>query len=239
MKYKYYIKVLLIFINIIFLYSFSESTSNSKSIKSLKINFIGENNLFISKENIDKLLIQNDKYIECIKKDIIDLKEIENKLLSNDMIEDAEVYLKIDGKLIINLTQRKPIARVISSPSYYIDSKAKKMPLSKEHSARVILIHGLKNDSSLSNVYKMIDTINKDEFLSLHVTDIIVDDELNFNFLVRGVNCEIQVGNLIDLNKKMRNFKAFYLNARQKKILKNYKTVNLQFNNQVVCTKKI
>ena len=239
MKYKQYTKILLIFTIPISLYSFSEYNSNSKPIKSLEINFIGENNLFISKDSVDKLLIQNNEYIECIGKDILDIKYIENKLLSNNMIDEAQVYLRINGQLIINIIQRKPIARVVSSPSFYIDSNGNKMPLSEEYSARVLLVHGLNIDSDLNNIFKIIEIIKRDEFLSLYVTDILVGQESNYNFRIRDANLEIQVGNLKDINKKMRNFKAFYQNAKQKKILKNYKTVNLQFNNQVVCTKKI
>ena len=45
------------------------------------------------------------------------------------------------------------------------------------------------------------------------------------------------VGTTKDLDKKMNNFKAFYQKAKKDKLLQTYKTVNLHFDRQVVCTK--
>lgn len=47
----------------------------------------------------------------------------------------------------------------------------------------------------------------------------------------------VQVGDTSFLNKKINNLKAFYQKNLQDKTLNNYSKVNLQFDNQVVCTK--
>jgi cell division protein FtsQ len=39
------------------------------------------------------------------------------------------------------------------------------------------------------------------------------------------------------LDKKINNLKAFYKKSLKEKTLNNYSNVNLQFDNQVVCTK--
>ena len=44
-------------------------------------------------------------------------------------------------------------------------------------------------------------------------------------------------GNLNQLDKKINNLKVFYQKALKEKTLKKYSKVNLQFENQVVCTK--
>ena len=49
---------------------------------------------------------------------------------------------------------------------------------------------------------------------------------------------EIVIGNLDKLDKKINNLKAFYQKAKKDKTLEKYSIVNLQFENQVVCTKK-
>jgi len=41
-----------------------------------------------------------------------------------------------------------------------------------------------------------------------------------------------------NLDKKISNLKAFYQKAKKDKTLYKYSKVNLQFENQVVCTKK-
>ena len=238
-KYIFYIKVLVMIVIVVFLYVFSSIKSDSKLITGVSINFTGSNNLFISKEKVDNLLIQNNEYIGCVSKDVLDLKALELKISSNEMIEKSEAYINIDGELVIDVKQRKPYARVISNSSYYIDSNAKKMPLSFDHSARVLLVYGLKNESKIDKVFKLIKAIWDDEFLSFYVTDILVDIDNQISLQIRNSDFEILVGDLNNLDQKMKNFKAFYQKAYKDGILKNYKKVNLQYNNQVICTKNI
>jgi cell division protein FtsQ len=219
-------------------FAFSSSQNNAKPISEVEVSFIGDNNLFISKTKVDKLLIQNNDYIKCVSKDILDLKALENKLSSHDMIENSEVYISINGILKIDIKQRNPYARVISDPSFYIDNNGTKMPLSDNYSARVLLVHGLNDESKIDYVFKLIKTIRDDEFLNLNVTDILINKS-DISLRVRNCDFEVLVGDLNNLETKIKNFKAFYQKAYRDKILNNYKKVNLQFNNQIVCTKYI
>ena len=237
-KYINNIKVIIVLAVVSIFFAFSSSQNNAKPISEVEVSFIGENNLFISKTKVDKLLIQNNDYIKCVSKDILDLKALENKLSSHDMIENSELYISINGILKIDIKQRNPYARVISDPSFYIDNNGTKMPLSDNYSARVLLVHGLNDESKIDYVFKLIKTIRDDEFLNSNVTDILISKS-DISLRVRNCNFEVLVGDLNNLETKIKNFKAFYQKAYRDKILNNYKKVNLQFNNQIVCTKYI
>lgn len=237
-KYINNIKVIIVLAVVSIFSAFSSSQNNAKPISEVEVSFIGDNNLFISKTKVDKLLIQNNDYIKCVSKDNLDLKALENKLSSHDMIENSEVYISINGILKIDIKQRNPYARVISDPSFYIDNNGTKMPLSDNYSARVLLVHGLNDESKIDYVFKLIKTIRDDEFLNSNVTDILISKS-DISLRVRNCNFEVLVGDLNNLETKIKNFKAFYQKAYRDKILNNYKKVNLQFNNQIVCTKYI
>lgn len=237
-KYINNIKVIIVLAVVSIFFAFSSSQNNAKPISEVEVSFIGDNNLFISKTKVDKLLIQNNDYIKCVSKDILDLKALENKLSSHDMIENSEVYISINGILKIDIKQRNPYARVISDSSFYIDNNGTKMPLSDNYSARVLLVHGLNDESKIDYVFKLIKTIRDDEFLNSNVTDILISKS-DISLRVRNCNFEVLVGDLNNLETKIKNFKAFYQKAYRDKILNNYKKVNLQFNNQIVCTKYI
>lgn len=237
-KYINNIKIIIVLAVVSIFFAFSSSQNNAKPISEVEVSFIGDNNLFISKTKVDKLLIQNNDYIKCVSKDILDLKALENKLSSHDMIENSEVYISINGILKIDIKQRNPYARVISDSSFYIDNNGTKMPLSDNYSARVLLVHGLNDESKIDYVFKLIKTIRDDEFLNLNVTDILINKS-DISLRVRNCNFEVLVGDLNNLETKIKNFKAFYQKAYRDKILNNYKKVNLQFNNQIVCTKYI
>ena len=237
-KYINNIKVITVLAIVSIFFAFSSSQNNAKPISEVEVSFIGDNNLFISKTKVDKLLIQNNDYIKCVSKDNLDLKALENKLSSHDMIENSEVYISINGILKIDIKQRNPYARVISDSSFYIDNNGTKMPLSDNYSARVLLVHGLNDESKIDYVFKLIKTIRDDEFLNSNVTDILISKS-DISLRVRNCNFEVLVGDLNNLETKIKNFKAFYQKAYRDKILNNYKKVNLQFNNQIVCTKYI
>ena len=237
-KYINNIKVIIVLAVVSIFSAFSSSQNNAKPISEVEVSFIGDNNLFISKTKVDKLLIQNNDYIKCVSKDNLDLKALENKLSSHDMIENSEVYISINGILKIDIKQRNPYARVISDPSFYIDNNGTKMPLSDNYSARVLLVHGLDDESKIDYIFKLIKTIRDDEFLNLNVTDILINKS-DISLRVRNCDFEVLVGDLNNLETKIKNFKAFYQKAYRDKILNNYKKVNLQFNNQIVCTKYI
>lgn len=237
-KYINNIKVIIVLAVVSIFFAFSSSQNNAKPISEVEVSFIGDNNLFISKTKVDKLLIQNNDYIKCVSKDILDLKALENKLSSHDMIENSEVYISINGILKIDIKQRNPYARVISDSSFYIDNNGTKMPLSDNYSERVLLVHGLNDESKIDYVFKLIKTIRDDEFLNSNVTDILISKS-DISLRVRNCNFEVLVGDLNNLETKIKNFKAFYQKAYRDKILNNYKKVNLQFNNQIVCTKYI
>lgn len=237
-KYTNNIKIIIVLAVVSIFSAFSSSQNNAKPISEVEVSFIGDNNLFISKTKVDKLLIQNNDYIKCVSKDNLDLKALENKLSSHDMIENSEVYISINGILKIDIKQRNPYARVISDSSFYIDNNGTKMPLSDNYSARVLLVHGLNDESKIDYVFKLIKTIRDDEFLNSNVTDILISKS-DISLRVRNCNFEVLVGDLNNLETKIKNFKAFYQKAYRDKILNNYKKVNLQFNNQIVCTKYI
>ena len=237
LKYFNFIKVIFVLLFIISLYAFSSFQSNLKSVSNVNIDFIGEKNLYISKSSIDKLLIQNNDYIECLEKDIIDLNELEERISSHEMIQNAEVYLTVKGAVRVDIEQRKPLARVISNPSYYIDENGKKMPLSIEHSARVLLVHGQVDQNNLEIIFEMVNTIQNDSFLKLYITDIFIDSENKISLSLRDCDFKVLVGDLNQLKQKIINFKAFYQIAKKENTLKKYKKVNLKFDKQVIGVK--
>jgi len=209
-----------------------------RKVQNIQVNFIGENNLFITEETVNKLLIQNKEEVTSVAKEILDLNELEITLKSNPMIKSAQVYLTVNGNVRADVMQRKPIARVSENTSYYIDDEGKYMPLSSNYTARVPLVTGFVDKNGLSNLFKIVSKIYNDHFLKTHIVEIHQKQDETIVLKTRVLDFEILIGNLDGLDKKINNFKAFYQKAKKDESLKKYTKVNLQFENQVVCTKK-
>ncbi|WP_121667085.1 cell division protein FtsQ/DivIB [Mesonia aquimarina] len=232
-----YIKAFALLVLVVFLYSFSVKRHAKRSIKSVEVNFSNGENLYVTENAVNKLLIVNSDSLKNVSKEILVLNKLESLLDKHEMIEDAEVYLSVDGTLGTQITQRKPIARVAGKKHYYIDARGKKMPLSTNYSARVPWVANI-SEKEIEEIYPLLKKIEEDEFLTKHVTSINHLQNGNYQLKLRTLNFDVHFGKITALTKKIDNFKAFYKKAHIDKKLDAYKSVNLQFENQVVCTKK-
>ncbi len=202
------------------------------------VKFLGEENLFVTHETVSKLLIVNQESVTNKPKEIIDLNVLENALNSNPMIKEAQVYINVDGQLTAEINQKKPIARVVTNASYYIDDDATYMPLSTNYSARVPLVTGVVEKNNLHNVAVVARKVQSDEFLKNNVVEIHQNENKSIDLKFRKDDFTIQLGSLKQLDKKINNLKAFYQKAMRDSTLSKYSVVNLRFDKQVICTKK-
>ncbi len=219
------------------LYSFTSLRNETRKLTSVDIEFEAGNNLFITHQSVNKLLIQNEDNVTSIAKERVVLNTLENALNANEMIQHAEVYLTVDGRLGAKIKQRTPIARVIKNRSFYIDLEGRVMPLSPSFSARVPMVTGTIDTKNVADIHTLAKYIYQDEFLKKNVTEIHKAGNA-FELRLRVDDFSVTVGKAEELEKKFNNFKAFYQKAMKDKNLDTYKKVDLQFNSQVVCTKK-
>ncbi len=222
---------------VVFLFAFASNRNMNRMITAPKVQFVGENNLFITNETVSKLLIQNYGAVKNVRKEALDLNKLENALKSNPMIKAAEVYVAVNGLLNAKIEQKTPIARVSTNASYYIDDEGFYMPLSNNFSARVPLVTGYVEKNKLKNVFTIASKINDDNFLKMNVIEIHQDINNKISLKLRQCDFEVQLGDVNFLDKKINNLKAFYQKNQKEKALNNYSKVNLQFDNQVICTK--
>jgi len=232
------IKIIGLILLVGFLFAFSNQRNSVRKVDLKAPVFIGENKLFITDQTVSKLLIQNQRPLTEQPKDIIDLNELEVALNSNSMIKKAEVFMSVEGELYTEIEQKRPIARVSSNASYYVDDDGSYMPLSSNYTARVPLVTGNVNKDSLETVYEFASAVDQDEFLKKHVIEIRQNDDNTIDFRIRKSDFTVHLGTLKKLDKKINNFKAFYQKAFKDKILETYTRVDLKFDKQVICTKK-
>ena len=106
----------------------------------ININYASADSFF-TVEDINAFLIQNNDSIKGKEIDNINENLIENIIKENPYIIDADVYTTMDGIVKINITQRKPIVRIInkSNQAFYIDNLGVKMPINTKYPANVVI----------------------------------------------------------------------------------------------------
>lgn len=222
---------------VIFLFSFSSARNENRKLTAADIEF-ADNEEFITLDKVNKLLIQNFSDVRNIPKVKLDLNNVEKRLDSDPMIEKAEVFTTIDGKLKAVVKQKTPIARVFNGEkSYYIDYKGGEMPLSENTTARVPIITGAIEVVEKDKLCELLKYIYDDDFLRKNIIGIEVRDTGGLKMISRNYSYEILFGRLINVDKKFKNYKAFFQNAVRDTLIEQYKTINLKFTQQVVCTK--
>lgn len=232
-----YIKLIALILVIMGLYAFSNHRSEQKTVNGLTIEFVGDQNLYITQSMVNKLLIQNYGPLTNVPKEKLVLNTIEKVIEANEMVKSAQVYLTVNGELTSKIVQRRPIGRIEGKSKFYLDDEGKRMPFSISHSARVPIITGKVSGESLEDVYEILKYINKDEFLRKNVIGIHIEDVDNYQLKFRMEQFVVNLGGIDNLEEKFNNFKAFYAKANKDKTLEQYDIVSLEFDNQVVCTK--
>jgi len=232
------IRLVVILCMVVFLYAFTSKRNNGRKLVKTDIELVGNEN-YITKDSVNNLLIQSYGAVASIHKVDLDLNSVEKRLNSNAMVEKAEVYTTVDGKLKAIIKQRRPVARIFEgSQSYYLDSKGQKMPLSDNETARVPLVTGNIEMADAKKMQQLLDYIYKDAFLNKNIIGLSVTPVGNMILKSRGDDYDIVFGKPINIERKFENYKAFLQDAAKDTLIKNYKTVNLKFTQQVVCTKK-
>lgn len=223
---------------VIFLFSFTSKRNENRKLTKSMVVFVGDNALFIKRETVNKLLIENKENASGIQKDKLDLNKLERSLDSNDLIEKSDVFVSIDGVLKAVVKQKTPIARVINgNGSFYIDYEGDRMPLSDNFTARVPLVSGVINKKNNEELAQLFRVIYDDDFLKKNIIAIQIMPNGSLKMLNRNFDYQIDFGKIINAERKFKDYKAFFQKAVLDSSLYKYKKIDLRFTKQVVCTK--
>jgi len=190
----------------------------------------------------------------------IEVDRIEKALLNMPGIKNAEVFKFNSGVVKIDITQRKPIARVIMKGgliSFYLDETGEKMPLSEHYVAKVPIFNGeikegrngysikelyendsLKAISELDDIYEVAQLFEKNKFMSAQIVQIYFNQDQEMEMIPRVGNQRILFGDSKDADIKFKKITRFYTEVINPKELNLYDTLNSKYINQIICSKR-
>lgn len=220
------------------MYSFARIKNQERKIQQINITFSEDDYPFLNETMVNNLLIQNFEGSSKVKKERVDLNKLEDVLNANKYVDNSEVFCSIDGILSAKVKQKKPIIRVINeNGSYYLNDKGDKVPLSENFTPRVPVYYGVISENELDELVAIFSYIDKDEMLKHNIVDIKKSQKGNIIFSVRDYDYKVIFGTEANMETKFKNYKAFLQHATKDTLIKNYKSVNLIFTQQVICAK--
>lgn len=224
-----------------------------------------DGNFFVMDEDVTQVINRFGYRGDSMLLSVVNTRQLEYVLNTHPSVKSADVYTTIDGRVKIEICQRKPVLRVFtqSGESYYIDDSGMLMPLSSKYTARVPVAGGnisdsytsmntvnvalppenpqtdsLLNNSVLDDLYRLVNYVRQDEFWKAQITQIYVNNEREMELIPRVGNHTILLGDVNDLDEKFGKLMIFYKKALPVTGGWNvYSLVNLKYKNQVVCRK--
>jgi cell division protein FtsQ len=192
----------------------------------------------ITQADIAQILEQNDlnplgKTIKYIR-----TESIEEILHKNPMIKVAECYKSPNGTVTIRILQRCPKFRVVGFGSYYIDIDRKPMPVSTNYAAYVPVVSGRVTVSMVTGkMFDFVSYIEDNPFWNAQIEQIFVREDMKIELVPRVGDTIIILGTLDNYQSKLEKLYKLYLKGFNVIGWNKYKFVDLEYKDQIVCSK--
>ena len=184
---------------------------------------------------------------------MIDVDSVISALNANPWIINVEAGINLKEYLDVAIEECDPIVRVYAKngKSVYIDSDGNIYPSSTSYVPRLLVASGLNfpvdqlgnvNDevyanTNLPQTFTLIKEVLNDNYARCCVRQIHYDKKKNYIFSVNNTNIIVIFGDDNDIKGKLLKMKHFFDKMQGNPELDNYKEINLNYKDQVVCTK--
>ncbi len=236
MKNKWRIlKILVTVVLFGFLLSFSLKRFNNAKMENVSINMSQSKTpvYFVDEKDIKELVKQ---YNPTRKIGDIDIPELEKKINLIPFVDSANVYLNLNGNLNVDIKQRVPAFRLNKDgKDFYVDKKGVEFPISKNFSLPSMLVMGDVKASEYGKLSELVEKIDKDDFSKRYFIGITKEKD-NYNLLTSDGNYKVEIGDLDNIDLKVRGFKTFVEKYLVDQSPEKYKKISLKYDNQIVTT---
>ncbi|MCL1675802.1 cell division protein FtsQ/DivIB [Elizabethkingia meningoseptica] len=234
MKNKYRIlKIFVVLVLLAFLLNFSLKRFSTKEQK-LKIDLTQETPVYFINEATVQSIVK--KSNPSGKVGTLDIPQLEKKLNALKAVDSANVYLNLNGVLNVDVKQRVPVMRINNgTKQFYVDKNGEEFPLSDRFSYPCILVSGDIPKEDYKGLSALIDKIGQDDFNKKYFVGINKDGE-NYELLTDEGNFKVQLGDLDNIDFKLKGFKTFAERYLIYQDPMKYRQISVKYNNQVVTT---
>jgi cell division protein FtsQ len=212
---------------------------------------------FITESAIRELISNAGFFTQGYPIEGIHTRDMEKMLEKDPYVKNAEVYTDVDGDLYVDITQRKPIVRVMPGGrnGYYIDQEGVVLPLSANYSPMVLLLTGHLDEISIQEqnggysidlekntdnrlLMEFASYVDSDPFWSKQIVQVYRSKNGEYEIIPRVGAHQIAFGTMEDFKRKLRNLELLYEQGFAKYGWNTYDKINLKYSNQIICTKR-
>ncbi len=181
--------------------------------------------------------------------------EIQQKLSDNPWIESNTSYIDLDGHLNVSFKEYEPQLRIFGKDgrSVYLTDEGTVIPSSSIYTPYVLIASGnfdiqkdsvayqlndsIQQDVNLINALYWFKAINANSFIKNCTGQLYCNPKNEFELTVRGIEAKVIVGDTCFAADKLKRLEIFMKQRINSQETKTFKSINLNFKNQIVCTK--
>lgn len=184
----------------------------------------------------------------------VNLNALIMELEKNPYLDDIDITLGLDRIVRIQVRQRVPVVRVMAGDRwFFVDNEGVVMPVRSGVSARVAvatfenkqqpllsqgtLIHPSHTSPGLWQIFQTAQHIHRNDQLRALIDMIFINETGELNLITKFGSHTVLLGDISNLEHKLENLLVFYSNATSMPGWNEYRLVNLNYKNMVVCSK--
>ena len=200
--------------------------------------------MFVDAGDIEKILKNANVYPKGMLMKDVDTEKIEETIRGNEFISKVECYKSSKGKLCVNVEQRVPVVFVIpdGKDGYFVDAQGKIIPNRNSATNLVVASGNIDEKYASKELAEFGQFLQTDEFWNNQIEQIYVTKDRKGKRVVEIVprvgDQIVYLGTLENYQKKLRKLRTFYDKAVGTVGWEKYARVNLEYDNQIICTKR-
>ena len=227
---------------LVFSASYFRKLSRNKLCESFEVVIADSNRVqFVLTRDIERLVKRHNLHPVGKSFGDINTLAIRDTILTNQLVESAEVYTTPAGGIVAAICQRQPVIRVITSQgrSYYVDQERRIMPVTPAFTVYVPVVTGAVTETmAREELYDFAMFLQRNADWDAWIEQIEVRSNDDVVLIPRAGDFSIVMGSLKDYPVKLSKFIRFVDQGLNVLGWNRYSEINLKYENQVVCTRK-
>ncbi|MDD6473152.1 MAG: cell division protein FtsQ [Bacteroidales bacterium] len=206
----------------------------------LAIKDSAQSSIITSKELVN--MLQKQKLNPVGKKmEEIQVSQIEEFIASHPLMRSVECYKTPSNKILVEIQQRIPVIRVIASngENYFVGNEAEIIPFNSRCVVDLPVATGVIDKTFAKNeLYRFALFLKKNEFWNSQIEQINILSDKTIELVPRVGQHVVYLGTFANYQEKLERLKKFYTKALNQVGWNKYSRINVEFSNQIICTRR-
>lgn len=195
---------------------------------------------FVNRQFVEQLIVQSKCPIQGRNIKNIDIRTIEASIQNNPYIDSVACHYTSTNLLCIRVLPRRPVLHVISDngEKYYMDINGNDMPTDVFLQDLCLATGNISKDYAKEHLVQIADYVNTHAPWNKEIQQISVRTPKHIEIILSTGSHTVVLGEPTDIQGKLNRLQNFYEEGLNKVGWNKYSIIDLNYANQIVCTKK-